>query len=128
MTTTLDAFIIEASKTTPKVHFDPNSNTFEIEGRSLPENALSFYAPVLQWLKKYSDNPNTETVLNFKIDYFNTPSTKQILDIFKLVDLILARGSKTKVNWYHKVDDDDMKEVGREYAGFVKTPIELILF
>lgn len=128
MTKILDAFVVEATKSTPKVLFDPGNKTFEIEGRSLPENAVMFYEPVLEWLQAYCEKPNTETIIDFKIDYFNTPSTKQILDILKLIDLMMARGSKTKINWHYKKDDDDMKEVGREYAGFIKTPIELILF
>ena len=120
--------IIEATKSTPAVIFDPSSDTFELSGRSLPENALTFYQPVIEWLSVYAKAPNKETTIGFKIDYFNTPSAKPLLDILKFADQIAREGSNTVIYWYHNNDDDDMKEVGEEFSQFIQTPVKLIAY
>lgn len=119
---------IAAQKNTPLVELDSTSGKLALSGRSLPENAISFYEPVLSWLKDYSEHPHTNTTLDLKIDYFNTPSAKPILDMLRLMDKIQAKGSETKVNWHHHNEDSDMREVGLEYAEFIDTPVELITF
>ena len=74
---------IEGTDDTPQVTFDANpENPFmEISGRSLPEDVVAFYDPILEWLDEYSENPLEKTVLNIKLEYFNTASSKLLLDI-----------------------------------------------
>jgi hypothetical protein len=128
MTKNQETFVLDATKNTPSILLDPAHNKFEVEGRSLPENAISFYSPVIAWLRSYRENANPETKLSFKIDYFNTPSAKPILDILKVLDEIKDKGSATHVTWYYRHDDDDMREVGEEYSEFIKTPIDLVSY
>ena len=79
----------EGTEDTPKVVLDPSAGTFEISGRSLPEDVNEFYEPILNWLEEYTENPNNETYFVFKLEYFNTASSKMILDIFlKLEEII----------------------------------------
>ena len=119
---------INPTNTTPEVIFDASAPTFEINGRSLPEHAISFYEPVLAWLSEYGKSPNNETVVHLRLDYFNTPSAKPLLDILRALDKIAGKGFQTRVQWYFKDDDDDMREVGEEYSTFIKTPIDMINF
>lgn len=123
-----ESFVLDATKNTPSILLDPTNNKFEVEGRSLPENAIMFYSPVIEWLRAYREQSNPETKVSFKIDYFNTPSAKPILDILKVIDEIKDKGSKTHVTWYYRHDDDDMREVGEEYSEFIKTPIDLVSY
>ena len=44
---------IRGTTDTPKVLFDPDNNIFEISGRSLPEDVITFYQPVIEWLDDY---------------------------------------------------------------------------
>jgi len=46
----MEPLIIEATPKTPKVVFDPNENLYEISGRSLPENVVKTYDPVIKWI------------------------------------------------------------------------------
>ena len=66
---------------TPHVILDPDNEIFEISGRSLPEDVTAFYEPVLTWLDEYAQNPNSKTVFTFRLVYFNTASSKLLLDI-----------------------------------------------
>jgi hypothetical protein len=54
-----------------------------MEGRSIPENVIDFYQPILRWIDEYAQNPLPETLVHMKFEYFNTSSSKRIFDIMK---------------------------------------------
>jgi hypothetical protein len=116
----MNAIKIAGTEDTPAIVLDKASNTFEISGRSLPEDAASFYGPVLKWLEEYGSAANPSTEFHFKLEYFNTASSKIILDVLsKLEDVANA-----KVIWYHYDDDEDMQEAGQEFSELVEVPFE----
>ena len=111
---------LEGTEDTPKIILDSKNGIFEISGRSLPEDTAEFYSPVLDWIGGYSQNPNGQTVFTFKLEYFNTASSKLILDILtKLEDI-----DNVSVAWYFSEDDEDMEEAGQEFAELVDIPFE----
>ena len=77
---------IEPSVKTPKISFDDGSGALEIEGRSIPENSTEFYKPVFEWLDAYIDAPSANTEFAFKLEYFNTSSSKCILDVLRKLE------------------------------------------
>jgi SiaC family regulatory phosphoprotein len=111
---------LEATEETPKIILDKTNGIFEISGRSLPEDVMEFYRPVLDWLASYGSGPNPETVFIFKLEYFNTASSKMILDVLSKLESV--KGSK--VLWYHYEDDEDMQEAGVEFSELVSLPFE----
>ena len=84
----MEPIIIEGTAKTPSVRFDANTGIFEIKGRSIPENSVEFYKPIVEWLDKYKENPLSRTEVNIKLEYFNTSSSKCILDVFKKLEAI----------------------------------------
>jgi len=84
----MEPLIIKATEDTPEVYFDPEKEVFEISNVSLPENAIEFYAPILNWLKQYKAAPNPKTVFDFNIEYLNTASSKQVFELIFLIDKI----------------------------------------
>ncbi len=110
----------EGTEDTPKIILNRNDGIFEISGRSLPEDSADFYQPILDWLDKYSGSPNPETVFVFKLEYFNTASSKLILDILSKLETI----SNTRIHWYFHEDDEDMEEAGTEFSELVEVPFE----
>lgn len=106
---------LEGQEDTPKVILDKDNGIFEISGRSLPEDVSAFYGPVLSWLEKYKDVPNPETSFTFKLEYFNTASSKLILDILSKIESV----NGSKVIWYYHEDDEDMEEAGKEFADII---------
>jgi hypothetical protein len=117
---------LEAKSDTPKIIFDPENEIFEISGRSLPEDATVFYDPILEWLKEYSKNPLSKTIIQFKLNYFNTASSKMLLDILLIFEDMKEDGKDVLVKWFYPTDDEDMQEAGEEYDEIVEVPFEHI--
>ncbi|NIK73725.1 O6-methylguanine-DNA--protein-cysteine methyltransferase [Thermonema lapsum] len=111
---------LEGKEDTPKVILDKDNGVFEISGRSLPEDAREFYRPIIEWLQQYASNPNPETVFNFKLEYFNTASSKLLLDVLQTLENI----PNAKVVWYHLEEDEDMEEAGKEFEDMVNVEFE----
>jgi hypothetical protein len=112
--------LIEATDETARIILDKEQGIFEITGRSLPEDSAEFFGPVLKWVKEYKENPNPVTDIVFKLDYFNTASSKFIQDI--LAQLENVEG--VKVSWFYFEDDESMEEAGNEFSEFVQIPFE----
>jgi hypothetical protein len=122
----MSPLVIESGAETPEIVLDKKTNTFFFKGKSLPENPIVFYKPVLTWLDEYLIDPNPETKVNFMMVYFNTSSSKIILDIMKKLELIKKSGHDVVVNWRFREDDEDMLEAGEIYAERVNIPFNLI--
>jgi hypothetical protein len=107
---------IEGTKQSPFVDFNANTGKLELSGRSIPENSFEFYNPLLEWLMQYAKSPQDETVLKVYLEYFNTSSSKYILEVLKkLKDVHKIGGGKVKVDWCYDEDDEEMMETGEDY-------------
>ncbi len=124
----MENLILPGTKTTPYVNFNSKSNVLELSGESYPENAIEFYKQVFEWLKHYFKEEPALTTFNFKLMYFNTSSSKAVLDILDVLDDLYNEGSKVIVNWYYQVDDEDMLESGQEFAEGLSLPFNLISY
>jgi hypothetical protein len=117
---------IKSTEITPAVSFDAGSNTFEIEGRSLPENALQFFQPLENWLKEYAQSPNTTTILSVQLDYFNSSSAKQILNLFHCLENMHKKGNDVALHWKFLDNDEDIEEMGIEFSETLQIPVKLV--
>ena len=93
-----------------------------------PKMSASFYEPVLNWLNEYAENPNKKTVFNFKLTYFNTASSKLLLDILMKLEEMHEKGHDVLIRWHYPEDDEDMEEAGEEYADIVDVPFEQVSY
>ncbi len=112
----MDPLKIPEGKDTPAVSFDYKSGVLEIAGKSFHEDAKTFYKPVIEWLEKYKDAPQSETTVNLKFTYFNTASSKMITEILDIIHTISMIGKSVTVNWHYFEVDDDMLISGEEIA------------
>ena len=122
----MEPIIIEGTSKTPSVRFDLNDAVFEIKGRSIPENSVEFYKPLVDWLESYKESPLPKTVVNIRLEYFNTSSSKCILDVFKKLEVIHKAKNEVEVNWYYEEDDEDMLEAGEDYESIIRVPFKMI--
>lgn len=116
---------LEGSAKTPTISFDTNGK-LELKGRSIPENSVEFYKQLNDWIDAYSNVPATSTIVDVKLEYFNTSSSKCILDLFKKLELLHRTGRDTVINWYYESDDEDMQEAGLDYKAILTIPFELV--
>ena len=122
----METIIREGTPKTPYVRLDGENGLVEIKGRSIPENSVEFYKPLIDWLEKYGSEPLNETNVNIQLEYFNTSSSKCILDIFKRLELIHKKGNPVEINWYYEEDDEDMFEAGEDYQSIISIPFKMI--
>ncbi len=121
----MEPISIAGTPKTPTVNFNSNGK-IEIKGRSIPENSIEFYDPLVKWLEDYLSNPAELTEVNIQLEYFNTSSSKCILDVFKKLEAIYKSGNEVIINWYYEEDDEDMLEAGEDYQSIIKVPFKMI--
>jgi hypothetical protein len=122
----MEKIIIEATNVSPQVILDVENNNFSIIGKSVVTEANTFYAPLIDWLEKSEKELTKRVDFVFDLEYFNIFSSKRILFIlYKLSDLKKA-GVDINVIWHFSLEDDDMKEVGEDFACMVNLPFEFI--
>lgn len=114
---------IEGTPKTPTVNFITNEGLLEIKGRSIPENSIEFYKPLIDWIESYAKEPKDSTNINIQLEYFNTSSSKCILDLFKKLEAI---NNNITINWYYEEDDEDMLEAGEDYEAIINIPFKII--
>lgn len=116
---------IDETFATPKVEFDTRTGLFRITGNSYPEDPVSFYGPIIEWLKNYAKNPNEATLLQANFKYFNTPSIQIFLEIFNVFEDIYQHGKKAGVEWIYNPNNEELKENGETYAAMYTMPFRL---
>lgn len=123
----MERLIIEGTEDTPKVDLNPTEKTLNISGRSLPEDVTSFYQPILDWLDELEENGSGAYTFYCSLEYFNTASSKLILDILmRLEDIHLEEKCQIKVVWQFDPVDIDMQEAAEEYAELVEVPFDVV--
>jgi hypothetical protein len=122
----MESLLIEGTAKTPTVRFDGIQGLIEIKGRSIPENSIDFYRPLVDWLERYSQSPKQQTKVNIQLEYFNTSSSKCILDVFKKLEFIHKSNNEVVINWYYEEDDEDMLEAGEDYESIIRIPFKMV--
>ncbi len=115
---------LAGTEDTPQIVLDNRKGIMQISGRSLPEDAAQFFKPVLDWIQQYASAPGPDPVFVFKLEYFNTASSKLILDILYAIEGIPGM----RVHWYFRDEDEDMEEAGQEFSELVNIPFEFKLY
>lgn len=120
----METLRIEQTDDSPQVILDQEDNQFEISGKSLPEDVVDFYQPVLDWLNAYRKQPLAKTVFNLKMIYFNTASSKLIMDIMLIFEEMVEEGHDVVIRWHSLRSDEDMQEAGKEFEEMIDVPFE----
>ncbi|MGB0882115.1 MAG: DUF1987 domain-containing protein [Vicingaceae bacterium] len=117
---------IESTDVSPEVVFDIENNNFSIIGKSVVNEVDEFYSPLISWLENAIGKIDKRVDFVFDLEYFNIFSSKRILFIlYKLSDLKKS-GANINIIWHFSMEDDDMKEVGEDFACMVNLPFEFI--
>ena len=117
---------IEGSPKTPTIEFNSEKGYLLVRGRSIPENSIEFYKSLIEALEAYNTNSQPNTKVDVQLEYFNTSSSKCILDVFKKLEAINAGSSNVVINWYYEEDDEDMLEAGEDYQAIINVPFKMV--
>lgn len=122
----LEPVILEKTKNSPEIILDVENNSFKIAGRSIVENPGEFYAPIYNWLNEYVKAPLDFTNFIIDLEYFNSSSARQIMEIIMLLEKINKNtDKKVKVSWMYEEGDEMSKERGDEIKLVSKLDFEV---
>jgi hypothetical protein len=124
----MEAIRIKPTDDSPLVILDRETGQFEISGKSMPEDILEFYQPILEWLQRYQSDPLENTIFNMKMEYFNTASSKLLFHILTILKKIHDHGHNVLIRWHSPDDDEDIQEAGQQYAQMVDIDFEFVLY
>ena len=118
---------LPATEKTPGILFDPAAGVLEMKGCSIHENAEGFFRPLLKVVEDYVLHPVPVTSIRISMSYFNSSSSKYLLDLLKVLDEIQLNGTgEVSMEWHYSADDLDMEEAGGDYKALLQMPVTLV--
>ena len=124
----MNNFVLAATAQTPRIDFNSITGIMSIEGRCIPDEPDDFWLTILNWFESYLQRPLKSTVIKIDLEYFNIASSKRILFLLYKLNELLESGCNVIVEWRYKIDDEEMFEVGQDFAYMVKFPFEFISY
>lgn len=98
----------------PSIYLDYRTGMLEIAGESYMEDTYRFYSPVIEWLINYVKEQKP-IIFNFKLNYFNTSTSRFILDILDILKNYKSNGGDVKIYWHYRQDDPDMVDEVKDF-------------
>lgn len=99
----------------PVVDFNPDTGVCEISGESYLEQVNDFFNPLTDWIKEYTNSDKDKLVFNFKLSYYNTSSSKKLLEMLKIISDFANNGKTVEINWYYEAGDTDILEDAEDF-------------
>ena len=105
---------IKATERTPE--FTLNSTTGELifSGESYPENAISFYKPILEKIEALCQS-KIDLLIRFELIYMNSSTLGMFRNMMNMMNTYAQQGNTISVVWQFFHDDDDMREIGEDF-------------
>lgn len=103
----------------PTVDFNADTGICELIGESYLEDTIEFYSPLFSWLKQYTVAIDKPVTFNFRLRYFNTSSSKCIIDILNILKKYKDDGGTVEVNWFYDADEEDIEDELEEIEDFM---------
>jgi hypothetical protein len=119
----MEYFIVH-TRVTPG--FAIKNGTVRFSGKSIPEDAYSFYSPIVDAINKYLENPETKTTLSFNLEYINSSSKKILTNILKIFEQASKNGFAMEVEWHYETDDESIFDLGQDLQSLVQIPFQFI--
>jgi len=107
----MNDILIEPTKKTPYVEFN-TSGKLILAGNLQAENAIEFFEPLIDWVKKISVH---KIDFDLILEYINTACAKKLFELIKKLKANTAVKEIT-INWYYKKEDIDHLETGQIFA------------
>lgn len=120
----MENILLEGEEDTPRVELLFNEKKFIFSGKSLPEDVSEFYKPIFENIEAFFKTNPSSLELTFKMEYFNTASSKQIMEVIELCGDSIGDKDKLTIHWYYKDEDEDMQEAGEDLQDITELPFQ----
>lgn len=126
---------LHGTEFTPEISFDAQSRIFSITGISRPEDVKECYSPALDWLRDFenevlnrsSSKYDQRTLrLKFNMIYFNSASSKALLQILECFRKFLDDGYLVEVEWFYDEGDDQLREDAEDLSDAIEIPFKYL--
>ncbi len=108
-----DVVDIKPTERTPRVVLNKYDGSIKFSGRSMPDNARTFYQPIIEWIEDYKKTPAQKTTLTFNLEYFNSSSSKMFLQIINTLKPLESKDGGLSIRWYYIEDDEEIFDSGK---------------
>jgi hypothetical protein len=110
----------------PEVEFIADKGELSLEGRSIPEDPGEFFELLIDWINEYFLNPAKDTVMNIRLEYINSGSSKYMLEVLRIMKINHDAGKGVNIKWYFEEGDESIQELGVHYEQTIQIPFEHI--
>jgi len=118
--------VIEATEDTPYINFNAESCVLNIEGNSYSTLESNLLKEAILWFNDFIIEDNDKLTMNIKLKYFNTSTSKVLLDLIYILDEKYKNGFDVELNWYYNHEYGSIQESGAEFAEEASFPFNLI--
>jgi hypothetical protein len=108
-----------------QILLNTEEHLLQLSKRSVSPDPELIFNPLIDILNVYFDS-NETLICKIKLDYFNSSSSRSLLNLCKRLASQRKKGCKISVMWYHEKDDDDSREFGEDLQDLIEMPVELI--
>ena len=119
-------YFVEPTERTPKVEYNNTTNELLLEGICIPELTHDFFKPIITFVHEVGETGIKQFTLTINLHFFNTGSSRYILELMKNIQKLKEKGTKVKYKWYYHDDDEDIEEAGRSYAFILDETFEML--
>ena len=123
----MNDLILEKTKNTLGINCNVMNGKISIEGSSYPEDAMTFFNPLFDWIEEYISKIKKNMQIDLIIDYLNTSSIKCIIDFLEILEEYYKTGKDIIIIWHYKKNDIDMMETGEEFQEQLEVPFEIVI-
>ena len=120
----LERIEIQERDDTPYVRLDAEEGYCTMVGKSFPPDVSKFFEPIIKWIDALKEAEVKDLSFTFKLDYYNTASSKMMLDMLYKLEELMQDGASVEVVWYYPDDDEDMLDAGEEFERLVDLPFK----
>lgn len=122
----MSSFLEKYAHNLPVMDLDITNGIFKFSGISNIENASSFDT-TFDAVDRYLKNPLAETKIICVFDYFNTATSRLLMEMFEKFEISFNKGNNISVQWHYSEMDIDMKDSGKLYEELCDLPFEFII-
>ncbi len=120
----MNALIIEKTKETPEINFNPATGVLRISGRAYSNDIYQLFKPLNLWLQEYLSKPNEITTVELRIEYCNSIFNKLILLFFESCKTVLEKNKQLVIIWYYEEGDRESLDDADHLSKLIVFPIE----
>ncbi len=118
---------MERTDITPLISYDQDNRTLTIKGRSYPEDADTFYAPLINWIEELERSPFRQINISILLEYVNTSSTKALVNaLHKLEKVSKTMDSQVLISWHYLEYDEEIQETGQMLKSLIDLPFKFV--